>query len=654
MDDSEALFSGMEDVKTALQNNNFALAAARAQKVLEEKEKVTLVVAITGETGSGKSSLINAIRGIGDKDKAAAPVGVVETTKEPVKYSYPNNPNITLWDLPGIGTPNFTAKKYVKEMDFKRFDFFIIVSDTRFRENDAKLALEIQKMKKKFYFIRTKIDNNIRDAKRTEREFNEEQTLNKIRDNCVKNLKELQIESPKVFLVSSADLRLYDFSAFCDTLEKDLPGLQQDVLLLVLPNISLDVINKKKKELQKYVWVYSTLSAGGAGIPIPVGVVETTMEPVKYIIPTIPTSHCGICLESDHKFPAEDYVEKMEFEKFDLFIIVSADRFRENDAKLALEIQKMKKKFYFIRSKIDNNIRDSKELRGSSMKNKLFDKSEMAVLKCEDLSPDLKDVKTALQNGDLVSAAEHAQKALEEKKNATLTIAITGESGSGKSSLVNALRGISDKDEAAAPVDVVETTDQPMKYTYPNNPNITLWDLPGIGTTKFPAEDYVKKMEFEKFDFFIIVSDTRFSENDVKLALEIQKMKKKFYFIRSKIDHNIRDAERTQKRFNKDETLSKIRDDCIKNLEKLKIESPKVFLVSSAELHLYDFSTFYAILEKELPDHQREALLLALPNLSLDIINKKKKELQSRIWIQAAISAAGEVYPFLVFLVWLI
>ncbi|KAK7879924.1 hypothetical protein WMY93_033405 [Mugilogobius chulae] len=252
MDDSEALFSGMEDVKTALQNNNFALAAARAQKVLEEKEKVTLVVAITGETGSGKSSLINAIRGIGDKDEEAAPVGVVETTKEPVKYSYPNNPNITLWDLPGIGTPNFTAKKYVKEMDFKRFDFFIIVSDTRFRENDAKLALEIQKMKKKFYFIRTKIDNNIRDAKRTEREFNEEQTLNKIRDNCVKNLKELQIESPKVFLVSSADLRLYDFSAFCDILEKDLPGLQQDVLLLVLPNISLDVINKKKKELQKY------------------------------------------------------------------------------------------------------------------------------------------------------------------------------------------------------------------------------------------------------------------------------------------------------------------------------------------------------------------------------------------------------------------
>ncbi|KAK7879941.1 hypothetical protein WMY93_033378 [Mugilogobius chulae] len=243
----------------------------------------------------------------------------------------------------------------------------------------------------------------------------------------------------------------------------------------------------------------------------------------------------------------------------------------------------------------------------------------------EDLFLDMESIKTALQNGDLVLAAALAKKLLVEKENIALSIAVTGESGSGKSSLVNALRGISDKDEAAAEVGVVETTMETVKYTYPNNPNITLCDLPGIGTTKFPAEDYVKKMEFEKLDFFIIVSDTRFRENDAKLALEIQKMKKKFYFIRTKIDNNIRDAERTQRKFNKEQTLCKIRDDCVKNLKELQIESPKIFLVSSAELRDYDFPSFYEILQKDLPEHQREALLLVLPNISLDVINKKKK-----------------------------
>uniref|UniRef100_A0A3B4BG90 IRG-type G domain-containing protein n=1 Tax=Periophthalmus magnuspinnatus TaxID=409849 RepID=A0A3B4BG90_9GOBI len=220
------------------------------------------------------------------------------------------------------------------------------------------------------------------------------------------------------------------------------------------------------------------------------------------------------------------------------------------------------------------------------------------------LSPDTEEVQEAVENGDLPLAAARAQKALDKFKNTKLAIAITGESGSGKSSLVNAIRGIDHTHDKAAPVGVVETTMEPTKYTYPNNPNIEIWDLPGIGTTKFRAEKYVKKMQFESYDFFIIVSDTRFRENDAKLALEIQKIKKNFYFIRSKIDDGLRAAERTQRNFNKDQTLQTIKDDCIKNLKKLKVECPKVFLVSSFDLHLYDFKAFYDTLKEELPEKQ--------------------------------------------------
>lgn len=176
---------------------------------------------------------------------------------------------------------------------------------------------------------------------------------------------------------------------------------------------------------------------------------------------------------------------------------------------------------------------------------------------------DIAEVKEALENSDTAAATEKIQECLEKQEKIPLNIAITGESGAGKSTFINAFRGIDHKDERAARTGAVETTMEVTKYPHPNYPNVLFWDLPGIGTTNFPADEYLKKMEFEKFDFFIIISDTRFRENDVKLALEIQKMEKKFYFVRSKIDNDVRAEERTQKDFSLEKSLKRIKENCI-------------------------------------------------------------------------------------------
>ncbi len=173
------------EIKTALQNSDQALAVAKIQEYLEKEKNIPLNIAITGESGSGKSTFVNAFRGVDNRDEGAAPTGLVETTMEVTPYSHPNYPNVTLWDLPGIGTTKFPADKYLQHVGFEKFDFFIIISDTRFRENDVKLAKEIQKMRKKFYFVRSKIDHNLRDEQRSQREFDEENTLKQIRENCI-------------------------------------------------------------------------------------------------------------------------------------------------------------------------------------------------------------------------------------------------------------------------------------------------------------------------------------------------------------------------------------------------------------------------------------------------------------------------------------
>lgn len=257
------------NIKEALTNQDQGEAAKLAKAYLEKLDQIPLKIAITGESGSGKSTLVNALRGVDNADEEAAPTGVVETTMDPKEYSVPKNPNILIWDLPGVGTTKYKIAEYVEKMEFDKFDFFILISSERFKENDAKLAEEIKKKKKKFYFIRSKVDHNIADAKRSRRDFTEESTLKQIKDNCIKELQQLGNESPKVFLVSSFDLHLFEFNALWKTLEKELPEHQRDALLLVLPNISLDVVKQKVVVLEEKIKWRALASAAGAAMPIP-------------------------------------------------------------------------------------------------------------------------------------------------------------------------------------------------------------------------------------------------------------------------------------------------------------------------------------------------------------------------------------------------
>uniref|UniRef100_A0A3P8RDF9 IRG-type G domain-containing protein n=1 Tax=Astatotilapia calliptera TaxID=8154 RepID=A0A3P8RDF9_ASTCA len=242
-------------------------------------------------------------------------------------------------------------------------------------------------------------------------------------------------------------------------------------------------------------------------------------------------------------------------------------------------------------------------------------------------------VKDDLKTNDTAAAAAKIQEYLDKQNNVPLNIAITGASGAGKSTFINALRGLSDDDERAAPTGVTETTVEVKEYSHPNYPNVRFWDLPGVGTPNFPSDTYLERVGFEKFDFFIIISASRFTENDMNLAKEIQKMKKKFYFVRARID-NDKNAEKRKKDCSEEKTLEKIRQDCI---GRQGIKSPQVFLVSSFELHLYDFSLLHETLERDLPAHKRDALLFAMPNINLEIINKKKEAFQSKIKYWAVI-----------------
>lgn len=254
-----------------------------------------------------------------------------------------------------------------------------------------------------------------------------------------------------------------------------------------------------------------------------------------------------------------------------------------------------------------------------------------------------KEVTEALERGDPAGALEKVKKCLSDVENTPLNVAITGESGSGKSTFINALRGLGDEDEGSAQTGVVETTMEPTPYPHPKIKSVTYWDLPGTGTPNFKASEYLDKVQFQRYDFFIIIASERFKENHILLAEEIQNMNKKFYFVRSKIDRDLRESqERRPKTFNKKEILEKIRQDCVNSLKVNlnDIKSDSVFLVSSFQPEKFYFSHLLKTFEDELPSHKRYVYLQALPNISSQAIQMKKQALESIIpWVivQAAV-----------------
>jgi len=57
------------------------------------------------------------------------------------------------------------------------------------------------------------------------------------------------------------------------------------------------------------------------------------------------------------------------------------------------------------------------------------------------------------------------------------------------------VRRLSADDEGAAPVGVTETTSDIISYAHPNNSELKFWDVPGVGTPKFPRDGYLEAIK---------------------------------------------------------------------------------------------------------------------------------------------------------------
>lgn len=258
----------LREMASVIQSKVVLEVSSQVQSLLDSLETTTLDIAVTGEGGVGKSTFINAILGISDDDFRAAKTGVVETTASPTPYHHPHLPRVRLWDLPGIGTPSFQGQEYLQRVRFERYDFFIIVTSERFRENHAELARAVAAMGKRFYFVRSKVDQDLRATQqRRPTLFQEAQVLQQIESDCSRQLKKEGLENPKVFLISSFHLHRFDFHRLQETLAEELEGHKRHTLLLSFPSVTAAAVQKKKSSLRQHIWKKALLACIISALP---------------------------------------------------------------------------------------------------------------------------------------------------------------------------------------------------------------------------------------------------------------------------------------------------------------------------------------------------------------------------------------------------
>jgi len=239
-------------------------------KIRDEWKTIPLNVAVIGNSGVGKSSFINAIRGLNADDEGAAAVGVKETTVDIESYSHPSNPLLKFWDLPGVGSNRFPRQTYLSRIDVERCDFFLLITADRFTENDSWLGSELRKRNRKYFFIRTKVGVDIsNDKKAHPRTHDEEAVMKKIRESTEEQLKANRCENVPIFLIDSYQPTKFEFHHLEHKLIEEFPELKKEALILSLPATSKETIQLKGATLRTRMWIATGLTGVVAAIPLP-------------------------------------------------------------------------------------------------------------------------------------------------------------------------------------------------------------------------------------------------------------------------------------------------------------------------------------------------------------------------------------------------
>lgn len=129
----------------------------------------------------------------------------------------------------------------------------------------------------------------------------------------------------------------------------------------------------------------------------------------------------------------------------------------------------------------------------------------------------------------LADEARRIKEDLKREQEATVSIALFGQPGAGKSSLINRIVG-----HKVAEVGV--ETDKTVDLAWYEAKGLRFGDLPGYGTSRFPKDEYWDKFNLDQFDLFLCVSSGKLHQADTELFRKLLDRNKVCIFVSNKHD----------------------------------------------------------------------------------------------------------------------
>ncbi|KAJ7045303.1 P-loop containing nucleoside triphosphate hydrolase protein, partial [Mycena alexandri] len=179
-------------------------------------------VSVTGIAGSGKSSLVNALRGLRNRDAGAAATGITETTLRVSRFpdSDPENPFVW-YDIPGAGTLQVGDWQYFSDQELYVFDALIVLVDNRFTMTDVAILRNARLFGIPCYIVRSNADSHVRNLTRemgydsddeeqdaesraTFEYAAREHFVSATRQNVRDNLRDANLPEQRVYIVSNS------------------------------------------------------------------------------------------------------------------------------------------------------------------------------------------------------------------------------------------------------------------------------------------------------------------------------------------------------------------------------------------------------------------------------------------------------------------
>lgn len=263
--------------------------AEELKENLKKEQKNKLKIALFGQPGAGKSSIINALVG-------ADVVSSGVSTDKTVEAQLIEWQDLLLVDLPGYGTSKFPENKYFDQFDIDSFDIYLCVFSGKFHSADTHFFSDLKRKEKACIFIRNYHDTIWEEGK----------TTLELEEEIKKDVRK-QVGEP-VDVVFTSCRNKQGIGKLSDSIYENIDDANRNKWAKSAKAYTREHLEKKKEACKKHIYVASGVAAANAINPIPgvdigvdvtillalfknirgsYGLTDEKLNSKEYLIPTI-------------------------------------------------------------------------------------------------------------------------------------------------------------------------------------------------------------------------------------------------------------------------------------------------------------------------------------------------------------------------------